>query len=157
MAKSRKNESLEKRPTRGAVSIAAFAVLHPLRPLDVGDTVCVTTETSDMPVEKWSDRVIVARLGDDPLLTEDLLSLDRSANHTPRDIVLDFSSVSYVNSSHLSRLLELRKKTITDDGRMMLCGLRKQVWGAFMATKLDQIFNFTDDVTTALATLQLEQ
>ena len=110
-----------------------------------------------MPVEKWSDQIVVARLADDPQLTEDLLVLDQSANHSQRDIVLDFSSVRYINSSHLSRLLKLRKKTLSDDGRLMLCGLGTQVWGAFMVTGLDKIFNFTDDVTMALATLQMER
>lgn len=108
-----------------------------------------------MPVEKWSDRVVVARLADDPSLTEDLLTLDQSPNHGPRDVVLDFSSVNYLNSSHLSRLLKLRKKTVGDDGRLMLCGLGNQVWGAFLVTGLDKVFHFTDDVTTALATLQI--
>jgi anti-anti-sigma factor len=110
-----------------------------------------------MPVEKWSDRVVVARLADDPQLTEDLLALDQSANHLQRDIVLDFSAVNYLNSSHLSRLLKLRKKTLSDDGRLMLCGLGNQVWGAFMVTGLDKIFHFADSVSMALATLQIEQ
>jgi anti-anti-sigma factor len=108
-----------------------------------------------MPVEKWSDRVVVARLADDPLLTEDLLSLDQAHNHGPRDLVLDFSSVNYLNSSHLSRLLKLRKRTSAEDGRLMLCGVGTQVWGSFLMTGLDKVFHFTDDVATALATLQI--
>ena len=72
-----------------------------------------------------------------------------------RDIVLDFSSVSYVNSSHLARLLKLRKQTVADEGRLMLCSVGTRVWGAFMMTGLDKVFHFTDDVTTALATFQI--
>jgi anti-anti-sigma factor len=109
-----------------------------------------------MPLEKWSDRVVVARLADDPLLTEDLLSLDQSGNHQPRDVVLDFSAVNYVNSSHLSRLLKLRKRIVAEEGRIILCGVRTQVWGTLIMTGLDKVFNFSDDVTTALATLQIE-
>ena len=37
----------------------------------------------------------------------------------------------------------------------MLCGVGNQVWGAFLVTGLDKIFHYTDDVTTALATLQI--
>ena len=85
-----------------------------------------------MPLEKWSDRVVVARLADDPQLTEDLLSLDQSGNHQPRDVVLDFSTVNYVNSSHLSRLLRLRKRTVAEEGRLILCGVVTQVWGTFL-------------------------
>ncbi len=108
-----------------------------------------------MPIENWSDRVIVARLADDPQLTEDLLTLDHSHAPGPRDLVLDFSSVNYVNSSHLSRLLKLRKRTVADEGRLMLCGVGTQVWGTFLMTGLDKVFHFADDVSTALASLQI--
>jgi anti-anti-sigma factor len=108
-----------------------------------------------MPVENCSDRVVLARLADDPQLTEDLLALDQAPHHGPRDIVLDFSSVNYVNSSHLSRLLKLRKRVVVDESRLMLCGVKTQVWGTFLMTGLDKVFHFTDDVATALATLQI--
>ena len=110
-----------------------------------------------MPVEKWSEQIVVARLADDPQLTEDLLTLDQSANHGPRDIVLDFSTVNYLNSSHLSRILKLRKRMVADEGRLILCGVCNQVWGAFLVTGLDKLFTFAPDVATALATLQIER
>ena len=110
-----------------------------------------------MAVEKWSDRVVVARLADDPQMTEDLLTLDQSANHSPRDIVLDFTGVNYINSAHLARLLDLRKKTVSDDGRLLLCGMGDQVWGAFLVTGMDKVFKFTDDVATALASLEIRR
>ncbi|HZK81733.1 MAG TPA: STAS domain-containing protein [Humisphaera sp.] len=108
-----------------------------------------------MAVEKWSDRVLVARLADDPQMTEDLLALDETPNHGPHDVVLDFSSVNYINSSHLARLLKLRKRMIADDGRLMLCSVGTQVWGAFLTTGLDKVFQFSDDMATALASIQL--
>jgi len=110
-----------------------------------------------MAVEKWSDRVTVARLADDPQMTEDLLALDQSANHLPRDIVIDFTGVRYINSSHLARLIDLRKKTVTHDGRLLLCGMCDQVWGAFLVTGMDKVFRFTDDVATALASLEIRR
>ena len=110
-----------------------------------------------MPIENWSDRVVVARLGDDPQLTEDLLQLDQATGPTHRDVVIDFAAVHYLNSSHIGRLLKLRKKIITDDHKLVLCGVKSQVWGAFMVTNLDTVFQFADDVATALATLQIAQ
>ncbi len=110
-----------------------------------------------MALEKWSDQVTVARLADDPQMTEDLLTLDQSANHSARDIVLDFGGVSYINSAHLARLLDLRKKTVAADGRLVICGLRDPVWGAFLVTGMDKVFRFTDDVATALASLELRR
>jgi anti-anti-sigma factor len=108
-----------------------------------------------MAVEKWSDQVLVARLADDPQLTEDLLTLDQIPTHARHDVVLDFSSVNYLNSSHLARLLKLRKCLVAEDGRLMLCSVGTQVWGAFLTTGLDKVFHFSDDVATALASIQI--
>jgi hypothetical protein len=40
-------------------------------------------------------------------------------------------------------------------GRVILCGLGDQVWGAFLVTNLDKLFDFSTDVATALATIQI--
>ena len=37
----------------------------------------------------------------------------------------------------------------------MLCGVTNQIWGVFLITGLDKIFEFSDNVTTGLATLQM--
>ena len=37
----------------------------------------------------------------------------------------------------------------------MLCGVTNHVWGAFLITGLDKVFEFSDNVPTALATLQM--
>ena len=108
-----------------------------------------------MPIENWSERVVVVHLADDPQLTEDLLTLDQAPNHTPRDVVLDFGTVNYLNSSHLARLLKLRKRIAADEGKLLLCSCGNQVWGAFLVTGLDKVFHFTDNVATALASLQM--
>ena len=108
-----------------------------------------------MPVEKWSDMVVVAHLSDDPQFTDDVLSVEAAIDGGSRDAVLDFAGVRFVNSSNLARLLKLRKMTDTKDGRMLLCSLSTQVWGAFLVTGLDKVFEFTDNVPTALATLQM--
>ena len=41
-----------------------------------------------MPVEKWSDTVVVVRLGDDPQFTDDLEALDKLLETNEVDIVL---------------------------------------------------------------------
>ena len=40
---------------------------------------------------------------------------------------------------------------------MRICSVDDQVWGVLMITGLDKIFDFTDDVSTALASLQLSE
>jgi anti-anti-sigma factor len=108
-----------------------------------------------MPVEKWSDTVLVAHLSDDPQFSDDLSSIEDSIDAVSKDAVLDFAAVQFVNSSNLARLLKLRKQMSTNNRRLMLCSISTKVWGAFLVTGLDKIFQFSDNVPTALATLQM--
>jgi anti-anti-sigma factor len=108
-----------------------------------------------MPVEKWSDTVSVVHLADDPQFTEDLLSIEESAAIGKSDVVLDCAAVHYVNSSNIARLLKLRKQMHSSDRRLVLCSLGTEVWGTFLVTGLDKVFEFSDNVPTALATLQM--
>ena len=108
-----------------------------------------------MPIEKWSDKVAVVHLADDPQFTEDLQSLAAPLRQNA-SIVLNFNAVRYINSSNISRLLKLRKQLATTDARLILCGLSTQVWSVFLVTGLDKIFEFSDNVPTALATIQID-
>ena len=108
-----------------------------------------------MAIEKWSERVTVARLTDDPQLTDDLETIEESLAHTTMDVVLDFASVQYINSSNLARLLKLRKQLLAKEAQLVLCNVHDQVWGAFLVTGIDKLFVLSDNVTTALATVQM--
>jgi anti-anti-sigma factor len=108
-----------------------------------------------MPLEKWSDSVIVVHLGDDPQFEDDLSAIDAHLSKHKCDVVLDFSAVSLINSSNLAGLLRLRKRMGTDERKLVLCGMSSQSWGAFLITGLDKIFHFSDSVPTALATIQM--
>lgn len=105
-----------------------------------------------MALERWSDRVVVVHLADDPTFTDDLLTFDTSIGG---DLVLDFAGVRHINSSNLGRLLKLRDQAQREHVRLMLCGLNTEVWGTFLTTSLDCLFEFSDNVPTALATLQM--
>jgi anti-anti-sigma factor len=113
-------------------------------------------ETHAMPLERWSDQVMVVRLCDDPQLTEDLVALEQTANGSPTDAVLDFTGVRFINSSNLAKMLKLRKKMMSDSRRLVLCNVGDQIWGALLVTGLDKLFTLSDNMTTALATLQLK-
>jgi anti-anti-sigma factor len=110
-----------------------------------------------MPIEKWSDNVLVVHLSDDPQLTDDLESLAKLAQPGGGAVsaVLDFAGVSYINSSNIAKLLRVRQATVSSDGKLILCGMTTQVWSAFLITGLDKVFTFTDNVPTALATIQM--
>lgn len=108
-----------------------------------------------MAVQKWSDTISVAELADDPQFSEDLTSLMESLEEKPTDAVLNFSAVGFINSSDVARLLRLRKMMLGSHRRLILCDVNSQVWSVFLVTGLDKIFEFTNDISTALASLQL--
>ncbi|MEC7353376.1 MAG: STAS domain-containing protein [Planctomycetota bacterium] len=113
-----------------------------------------------MPIEEWSEEITIATIGDEPAFSEDmgnlLQRLGEREDSTP-DVILDLSSVSYLNSSNIAQMLRLRKRLNTGGRNMRICSVDDQVWGVLMITGLDKIFDFTDDVSTALASLQLSE
>ncbi len=108
-----------------------------------------------MPVEKWSDTVVVAHMADDPQFTEDVQSIEEEMGSTPKNAVLDMSAVHFLNSSNLARLLKLRKTVSSSNCRLILCGISNPVWSTFLVTGLDKLFEFSANVPTGLATLQM--
>jgi anti-anti-sigma factor len=108
-----------------------------------------------MPIEKWSDLVAVVRLGDDPQFSEDM---EGAANlQSPCvNCVLDFSAVHGVTSTNIGALLQFRRRIQDQNGRLVLCGVLDPVRKAFLVTGLDKLFDVSDSVATALATLQLK-
>lgn len=108
-----------------------------------------------MAIQDWSDKIVVAELADDPQFTDEISSLIENLQQSPRDVVLNFNSVGFINSSNISRLLRLRKVMVAGGKHLILCGASTQVWGVLLVTGLDKIFEFTNDISTALAMLQL--
>lgn len=109
-----------------------------------------------MSIERWSDNILIVELQDDPTFTDDLTNtLDQLDESADADVVLRFAGVSYVNSSNIAKLLKLRKKLLLARRRLVLCEIDTKVWGLFLVTGLDKVFEFADDLGTALASLQL--
>ena len=108
-----------------------------------------------MAIQNWSEDITVAELADDPQFTDELSTLADVLAERPANVVLNLGTVSYLNSSNIARLLRLRKQMTNANRRLILCGVNNQVWGVFLVTGLDKIFEFTNDVATALAMMQL--
>ncbi len=108
-----------------------------------------------MAIQNWSDDIVVADLQDDPQFTDELSALMDKLEADPKDVVLNFGAVGFVNSSNIAKLLRLRKLMISTDRKLVLCDVNTQVWGVLMVTGLDKIFDFTNDVATGLAMLQI--
>ncbi|RKY26224.1 MAG: hypothetical protein DRP83_04735 [Planctomycetota bacterium] len=109
-----------------------------------------------MVIQDWSDDIIVADLADDPQFTDEIVALMDRLESDPKNVVLNFGAVGFVNSSNIAKLLRLRKIMIASGCKLAICDVNTQVWGVLLVTGLDKIFTYTNDVMTALATLQLE-
>jgi anti-anti-sigma factor len=112
----------------------------------------------DMPIKEWSETITIGEMNDEPSFSEDMESLIariEEAEDAGPDIIINLENVTYLNSSNIAQLLKLRKVLQNLEARMRICGAADAVWSVMMVTGLDKVFEFTDDVTTSLASLQL--
>jgi len=110
-----------------------------------------------MPIENWSENVLLVELGDDPQFTDDMTALlETVEERADVDVVLSFQAITFLNSSNIAKLLKLRKLLVINRRRKLkLCSISTHVWGVFLVTGLDKIFEVHDDIATGLASLQL--
>jgi anti-anti-sigma factor len=107
-----------------------------------------------MGIQQWSDDTLVVRLDDDPELSEDMVDIEGRLHSGCCDIVLDLSDVSMLTSSAVSKLLMVRKLIHDGGRRLILCSARTAVWGLFINTGLDNLFEFSATVSESLARLR---
>ena len=123
----------------------------------------------------WSDNIVLAQLTDEPMLSDELAGLtdqireraehagDAAQPEQPADkadvpsVVLDFSAVSYINSSNIAQMLGLKRVLETANRQLCLCGMSDDVWSVMMVTGLEKVFKIAPDTLTALAGLQLSE
>lgn len=126
----------------------------------------------------WSDNIVLAQLSDEPALSDELaglidqLSKRANAGESPAEspaegdaadpaaggvpsLVLDFSAVSYINSSNIAQLLQLRRVLSGAGKQLRLCAMSDEVWSVMIVTGLEKVFVTSPDTLTALAGLQL--
>ncbi|MHC4220266.1 MAG: STAS domain-containing protein, partial [Planctomycetota bacterium] len=113
-----------------------------------------------MPLQEWSESTLIAEMNDEPLFSEDFDTLAarlEKPETTVPDVIVNLKGVSRLNSSNLSQLLRLRKMLVSHERRLRICSVDDTVWSVFLVTGLEKLFDFTDDVATSLASLQIEQ
>ncbi|MCB9838884.1 MAG: STAS domain-containing protein [Phycisphaeraceae bacterium] len=106
----------------------------------------------------WSDNIVIANLADEPALSDELSTIVESLEQAdPKpSVVLDFSQVSYVNSSNIAQVLMLRRTLQEADRSLTLCSVTDHVWSTLMITGLDKVLTFAPDLVTAIAGVQIE-
>jgi anti-anti-sigma factor len=110
------------------------------------------------PIQHWSEDIWVAQLQNDEVnLSEELAQLIESLKAAPvmPHVVIDLCNVKHMASSHLSQLLQVRKEAVSRDHKLRLSSPNDQLWALFLTTGLDKVFTFTENVSTALADLQI--
>lgn len=109
-----------------------------------------------MGIQDWSENIIVVDLPQEPQIIDELKAIIEIVRDRGNcDVVVDFSAVDIVTSSSLSAFLKLRK-ILTDCGhRLIFCNTAVATKSIFMITGIDEIFDFVDDKSVALASLQL--
>ena len=120
-----------------------------------------------VPINEWSDSIQIAELQNDPSFAEDMATLAATyqraaddlragrADGRTRDLVLDMRHVQFLNSSNIAQLLRVRKLASLAGAQVRICSVSDRIWGILLATDLDRIFDFSEDVTTALAAMQM--
>ena len=79
---------------------------------------------------------------------------DLIQNHQARKMVIDFSSVCFFSSQMLGLLVNIWRHMKNIDGFLLISGLNPQLTRAFSITHLDKLFDFYNNLETAVAALR---
>jgi len=106
----------------------------------------------------WSSDIAIANLADEPALSDELgtmIDQIQESDSTPH-IVLDFHEVSYINSSNIAQLLQMRNLLDKSGHRLVLCSVTDEVMSVLVVSGLNKLFDFAPDTLTAIASVQIE-
>ncbi|CAK9067005.1 Anti-sigma-B factor antagonist (Anti-anti-sigma-B factor) [Durusdinium trenchii] len=106
------------------------------------------SEVGDVTVVQFVDRKILdeANIQD---LGQELFQLVEGDNR--KKLLLNFTSVDFLSSAALGKLITLDKKVKAHSGILKLCNIRPEIYEVFAITKLNKLFDIKDDEADALA------
>ena len=105
-----------------------------------------------------SDNVTIAEFTDAEISKFDESAIDEISHelftvvetHTPVSLLLDFSNVTYLNSSMLGVLIRLKKRIKESQGRLKLCSIKPLLYEMFLFTEVHKLFDICHDQESAL-------
>ncbi|MGY8771338.1 MAG: STAS domain-containing protein [Pirellulales bacterium] len=106
------------------------------------------SEEGNVTVVEFVDRKIL----DDAQIQEigqefaDLVNAEGRSN-----MLLNFSSVEFLSSSALGKLINLNKQVKQAGGKLRMSNIRPEIMEVFAITKLNKLFDIREDVPDALA------
>jgi anti-sigma B factor antagonist len=108
-----------------------------------------------------ADGVKVVRFHDHQLFDERTVreTADQIAAALPNDgspirLVVDFSDVSLISSTFLSKLILLQRRVDATRGRLRLCEMSAIIQQVFRTSNLDRLFKIDRDQRTAIESFQ---
>jgi anti-sigma B factor antagonist len=106
------------------------------------------SEVGDITVVRFRDRKILDEASIQELGQElfNLVEIEKRGK-----LLLNFSSVDFLSSAALGKLITLDKKVKAHSGKLKLSNIRPEIYEVFAITKLNKLFDIKDDEAEALA------
>lgn len=105
-------------------------------------------QVGDVTVVHFRDQKIIEDLGIQEL-GQELFTLVEAENR--KKLVLNFSSVDFLSSAALGKLITLEKKLKNRDGTLKLCCIRPEIYEVFAITRLNRLFDIKQEEADAIA------
>ena len=105
-------------------------------------------EVGDVTVVRFRDHKIIEDVNIQELGQEMFRLVETDGRHK---LLLDFSSVDFLSSAALGKLITLDKKTKAHGGVLKLANIRAEIYEVFSITKLNRLFDIRRDEADALA------
>jgi anti-sigma B factor antagonist len=106
------------------------------------------SQVGDVTVVRFVDRKILDEANIQEL-GQELFQLIEDENH--KSLLLNFSSVEFLSSAALGKLITLDKRVKAHGGKLKLSNIRPEIYEVFAITKLNKLFDIKDDEADALA------
>lgn len=105
-------------------------------------------EVGDVTVVRFVDRKILDEANIQEL-GQELFGLVEDPNR--KNFLLNFSSVEFLSSAALGKLITLDRKVKSHNGKLKLSNIRPEIYEVFQITRLNKLFDIKDDEADALA------
>jgi anti-sigma B factor antagonist len=106
------------------------------------------SQQGNVTVVRFVDRKILDEANIQEL-GQELFRLVETEHH--ERLLLNFSSVEFLSSAALGKLITLDKKVKAHKGKLKLSNIRPEIYEVFAITKLNKLFDIRDDEAEALA------
>ena len=105
-------------------------------------------EVGDVTVVHFRDQKIIEDLRIQEL-GQELFQLVEAEKR--KKLLLNFSTVDFLSSAALGKLITLDKKVKANSGALKLCSIRPEIYEVFAITKLNRLFDIRRDEGDALS------